>query len=507
MTVNLMFPPATSGTANLSADNAGRTLTGLAVPFGIPSSPSQDGARYQFSTPPENADELIDVVREHDDDALVGVLAAPWEATETGLNATTRMFATSRGNDALTEYQEGARTGYSVSAAIEDYTEDDDGIRHVGKWSAAHLGLVRRPAFQSARITANASEGAPMDPKTKTPAADVVELPTVAELAAKVAEALKADKPAVSPLAQFASFAEFAKAFTEATPDERDKLQVAFAVAEQVTPNNPGVMPPAWRTEIKANIDARRPVINGFGSIGLPPAGLDSNWPFFDGNLDDIIKPQLAELTELEGVRIDIEKASEPIKTAGTVSTISYQLLMRSSPSYLQMYLRICMAAWARYTEAKFENALVNRATNAGVLPSITSAKAIRSALFAASDTVEDAVGAAADLVYVDKATFVALGGVDDLYNGKYGTQNVAGTASAASLQIEVNGLRVRKAPFFPAATMLVGSSEAAKFAESGPMVATEEDVKRLGRNVAVWGMYEDAEVYFPGALQVYKAA
>lgn len=38
-------------------------------------------------------------------------------------------------------------------------------------------------------------------------------------------------------------------------------------------------------------------------------------------------------------------------------------------------------------------------------------------------------------------------------------------------------------------------------------MVATEEDVKRLGRNVAVWGMYEDAEVYFPGALQVYKAA
>ena len=109
--------------------------------------------------------------------------------------------------------------------------------------------------------------------------------------------------------------------------------------------------------------------------------------------------------------------------------------------------------------------------------------------------------------LFVDKATFVALGGVDDLYNGKYGTQNAAGTASAASLQIEINGLRVRKAPFFPAATMLVGSSEAAKFAESGPMVATEEDVKRLGRNVAVWGMYEDAEVYFPGALQVYKAA
>ena len=99
------------------------------------------------------------------------------------------------------------------------------------------------------------------------------------------------------------------------------------------------------------------------------------------------------------------------------------------------------------------------------------------------------------------------LGGVEDLYNSKYGTQNAAGTASASSLQIDVNGLTVKRAPFFPAATMLVGSSQAAKYSESGPQLATEEDVSKLGRQVAVWGMYEDAEVYFPAGLRVYKPA
>lgn len=505
MTINLSFQTPTTATANLSADGDKRTLSGLAVPFGVASNPSQDGHRYRFSGPPTNADDLVDVVQEHDPDALVGRLAA-WTEHDGGMDAAARLFATSRGNDVLTEYHEGARTGFSVSAEIADFTEGPDGVRDVGAWTAAHLGVVRRPAFPTAQITVNASEGAPPMSNTDTPPA-VVELPTVAELAEKVAAHLSAEQPAATPLAKFATFAEFAEAFKVGDESARAELATAFAVAEQVTTNNPGVMPPVWRTEIKANIDARRPAIQAFGKVGLPAAGMDSNWPYFDGNLDDIVKQQLNELDDLEGVRIDIEKATEPIKTAGTVSKLSYQLLMRSSPAYLAMYLRICMAAWARYTEAKFETALLARGTNAGTLPSLASAKAIRSALFAASDTVEDAVGAPADVVLVDKATFVTLGGVDDLFNTKYGIQNAAGTASAASLQIDVNGLRVTKAPFLPAASMIVGSSEAAKFAESGPQVATEEDVVKLGRNVAVWGMYEDAEVYFPAGLQVYKAA
>lgn len=508
MKTTVTFPPAPGATAFATSTDA-RTLTGLAVPFGVPSDPSQDGHRYQFAGPPTNADDLIDVVEEHNEAALVGRLAKPWDPSDAGLSAAVRIFATSRGNDVLVEYSEGARTGFSVGAAIDEFEEAADGVRHVSSWSAAHLGVVRRPAFTSARITANASaqEGTTMT-ETKTPEASpkAVELPTVAELAVKVAEHLNTDKAdGTHPLAKFGSFEQYMEQFGKSDETDKAKLQTAFA--DQITTNNPGVLPPTWRTEIKANLDARQPAISAFGTVPLFDSGLDVSWPYFDGNLDNIIADQTAELAELNSVRVDIKKATEALKTAGTVSTISYQLLMRSTPAYQAAYLRICMAAWARFVEAKFEAQLIAKGTDAGTLPSLTSASAIRSALFAASADVEDATGAPADVVLVDRATFITLGGLDALHNPKYGTQNAAGTADARTLTIDVNGLKVKRAPFFGASTMVVGSSTAAKFSSSGPQVATEEDVSKLGRDVAVWGFYVPGEVYFPAGLRVYKPA
>lgn len=520
----------------------GPTVSGLAVPFGVESLPSGDGGRYVFTGPPANADDLVDVVREHNTDDLLGRLSAPWDTTDAGLSATARIFDTTRGRDALTEAKEGARVGFSIGAFIDAFTEDaETGVRTVTEWTADHLGWVRRPAFTSAQVsTINASSNeretmtigfstkpAPVtfstgdddaanggtgrtlaDPPAGAPA--VAELPTIAELAEQVSAHLGTPEPAAHALAQFGTFTEFCEAFLSAPDDQRAKLAVSFAVPDQITGDNPGVMPPQWRTDIKKRIDKRQPLIRGFGTVPLPGNGMSSNWPYLDPalDIDTIVAQQAAEKTDLSGVKIKILKGSADIKTAGTVSDISYQLLMRSSPAYLSTYLEICLAAWSRYCEAKFEAALLAAGTDAGTPPDTTTdTKATRAALFAASMDTEDATGAPADLVYVDRDTFETLGGFEDLYNPKYGTQNVAGTSSAATLRIDVNGLNVQYAPFFPADTWLIGGSDAAKFASSGPLVASAEDVRKLGRDVAVWGMYEDAEVYFPAGLRVYQPA
>jgi len=71
-----------------------------------------------------------------------------------------------------------------------------------------------------------------------------------------------------------------------------------------------------------------------------------------------------------------------------------------------------------------------------------------------------------------------------------------------------VDGLSPKRAPFLPAGTVIVSNGSAAKFAEQGPMIATEEDVTKLGRNVATWGMYVPSEVYFPaGVLKFDRTA
>jgi phage head maturation protease len=494
---------------------APRTISGLAVPFGVESLPdSATRSRWMFEGPPANVADLVDVVQEHDPSAVVGRLAEAWAATDDGLPARARVFNTRAGDDVLELAREGVFTGFSVGTDITDFTEDAAGVRHVpaGAYTVQHLGVVRRPAFTTTGLTVAASAHPEVEPMTVT-LAEPVALPTIAELAEAVAPAVQdliraTTDQGVHPLTSFTTFSAYVQAVLAADHDEAARLQAAFAVPDQITTNNPGVIPPGWRSTITMNLDARRPAITAFGSIGLPDAGMDSSWPYLDPALDlsTIVAQQAAQKTDLAGVRIDILKATAAIKTAGTVSDISYQLLTRSSPAYLAAYLQICQAGWAVYTEAVFEAAIVAAGTVDGTIPA--DADAWTTALFAASSKVRTATGAPANIVGVDTATFGVLGGLSKAFlNPAYGVQNVAGTAAANTLQVNVNGLSVQEWPYLAADTAVVSNDTAAKFPEWGPQVATAEDVRKLGRDVAVWGMYEDAEVYFPAGVRVLTGA
>src|SRR5699024_10588448 len=104
--------------------------------------------------------------------------------------------------------------------------------------------------------------------------------------------------------------------------------------------------------------------------------------------------------------------------------------------SYMATYYTILSAAWGRYGEAQFEAKLVAEGFDtATALPDPADAAAVRAWLFEASADVEDATGAPADTVLVPRDFFVALGSNPDLPNAKYGTQNVSGTSSAATLR------------------------------------------------------------------------
>lgn len=523
----------TEALATFSETDAGPTLSGLAVPFAVASGPSStDGSRYRFTTPPRNADELVNATVEHDRDAVIGKLAAPFAAVERGLHAVARLFDTTRGRDAVVEAREGVRASFSVGAIVHRYQLAEDGVRDVLDWTADHLGVVRRPAFSEASgivlqcSAADATETTTRkDAPPMTGSPTVVELPTTAELAAAVAAELSfptvaelAEQVAeklgtrrdTHPLAVYTTFGHYLDAvYSERDPEKASALVTAFAVADQISANNPGVNVPGWRMTLQANLDDRRPAISlSGGSIGLADGGLSVSWPYFDGDLDGLIAEQATQKTDLSGVRVDIKKGDASVKTAGAVSDISYQLIERSTPSYREAYLRIMFAGWARYTEAKYEAELVSKGTDAGALPAFASAGALRAWLFEASLDVEDATGKPATYALVDRATFVELGGHDALFTPQYGNtggQAAAGTADAASLSINVAGIEVKHGPFLAADTAIVSNDVAAKFSETGPRVATAEDVRKLGQDVAVWGMYVPGEVYFPGGVQVYK--
>lgn len=523
--VTFTRPAKTEGTLATSfakADTEARKLVGVAYPIGVPSAPAMDGYSYTFSAPHENVDDLVDVVDEHWDDAVVGRLAQPLDVADARANAVARIFPTTRGNDLLVEAAEEVKTGFSVRALVLEYTEDTEAqTRDVSRWTLAHLGVVRDPAFTEAKglaLAASRQKGTPRmttttpaDATTTPPTAEFAELPTIEELATRVAEinASALDK-GQHPLRKYKSRAHWFSEFRTADKETKERMAVEFALVDQVTTDNPGLMAPGWRQEIKANLDRRRPMIEAEGgSIPLPEAGMDSNWPYFDGDLDALITRQLAEKTELNSVKVSIKKATAPIKTAGMASDISYQLILRGTPSYLAAYQGIGEAAWARYTEAVHEAAVLAAATDIGDLPADLStaagAKAFRALLFQGSAAVEDATGSPATIAGVSPNVWLALGGNDAL--PAENSADGRGTSTASSLTIVIDNLVIRRMPFFPDSQLVMTNGDAVRFAEQGPMVATDEAVAKLGRDVAVWGMYEDAEVYFPAGVVKFNAA
>jgi hypothetical protein len=179
-----------------------------------------------------------------------------------------------------------------------------------------------------------------------------------------------------------------------------------------------------------------------------------------------------------------------PLKTYAGGSDISYQLIRRSRPAYRDAYMRIMMAAYSAVVDRAATLAAVAAAKGHVVYdPAAADADGakFRAALFAASVKVEAATGSPAGFVLAATDQFVRLGGV--LTPAPYGTTNVPGVATAATLKVEVSGVPIVHAPSAANGTLLVSNSTAADWFEDGPFPIAAEDVEKLGQDVAVWGM------------------
>jgi len=292
-----------------------------------------------------------------------------------------------------------------------------------------------------------------------------------------------------SPLAAWPTFGAYADA---AYGDPEAAPLLARALADQLSGENPGVIPPAWVATIAGILAFPRPAVTALGGpASLGPTGMELDWPYLDPalSLDTVVAKQTAEKTQIASVKVKILKASQPIDTYAGGSDVSYQLIRRSSPAYREAYLRILAIAYARATEAAFEAQLLAVAGSSLVLTATSTADQVRAFLFAASSIVADNTGAPATVDLVSPAEFARLGGLANLWPAAYGTNNVAGTAQASTLRVDISGLPIIRAPFLTGNTHILTNGEAAAWHEDGPFPISAEDVSKLGQNVAIWGM------------------
>ena len=113
----------------------------------------------------------------------------------------------------------------------------------------------------------------------------------------------------------------------------------------------------------------------------------------------------------------------------------------------------------------------------------------LKAAVFEASSLVQIATGTPATWVLAATDVFLAFGAMPAMAASPYGTQNVPGTATASTLDVNVSGLKVTHAPDLAAGTAIVSNNSACAWMEDGPFVVAAPVVPKLGEDVAIWGM------------------
>ena len=473
------------------ADGVIATMYGRAVPYDTPTTIS--GVEESFAPGAFDPAGVIGKPLAWRHDAPVGVITDASNEPD-GLYITANILDTQQGREASVLAKAGAVKGLSVGFAPLKSLRNKTGstIRHLSA-QLFETSLTHMPAYSSAGIS-SIREETTMDPEETTEEAVVVSedkeareaIAQVRESVAKIEARAYTAEP-VHPLAQYRSFGEYSKAVLAGETESR-------ALFDQTTPFNPGVMPPNWMLEVMGIIDLGRRVITGVGgpqSAGT--AGMDINWPYFDGVLTALVEAQVDEKDEVHSVEINIAKGTATLDTYAAGSDISYQLLQRSSPSYLDAHNRIMAASYATVTDRKFTADLWDDGT--GIqdydFAADTTGAGFREAVFGASVSVEDATGTPATAVFVSTAVFTAIGGWSTFQPEPYTVQNVSGVATASTLRVNVSGLPVIRAVYLDtnaAYNAIVTNGAAARWIEDGPRLISADNIGKLGRDISIFG-------------------
>ena len=485
---------------------------GMAVPYGTET--MIGGVRESFAPGSFDLDNVIGKPLAYRHGEPVGIITGA-ENREDGLYIDFDIVDTTLGRDAAvlarTNTIKGLSVGFNPLKSV--MSKARDAIQHTAA-NLLEVSLTPYPAYATAGVSSIREEEE--EGETMSETMDSTEQVSVDQEAREAVKSLREEvgtiharvftsEAAEHPLAKYRSFGEYSKAVATGEAESR-------ALADQVTANNPGVMPPNWMMEVRGIIDLGRRVIQGVGgpeSAGT--SGMDINWPYFDGVLTDIVEAQASEKGEVNSVRIDLEKGTATLATYAAGSDISYQLLERSSPSYLDAHNRVMLASYATVTDRKFTSDLWNDGTGTEdyVFASDTTGADFRQAVFSSSVKVEDATGVPASAVFVSTAVFKAIGGWSTFFPESYGVQNVSGVATASNLRVNVSGLPVIRAKWLDtnaAYNAIVTNGQAARWLEDGPRLATAENVAQLGRDISIYGYGTTAAFLPAGIVRVYNA-
>jgi hypothetical protein len=302
----------------------------------------------------------VKLLLEHDRTRPIGKLSS-YEITDVGITASFRIAGTIAGDDSLLEAAEGLRDGFSVGIKLNEW-DNKDGAMVISSSQMIETSLVTDPAIDSARVTEVAATETEVseskDSDVKTEGDDLVSetvsesVTTEAVEAAKSEVTVSASAPVMysSPRVNLnVTAGQYAKAQLAASRGDNDARDLIAALQVATVAENTGMVPPNYLRDVIGIIDSSRPFIDSIERAALPASGMKIFTPKLGTQATVALTAEGAEFSSTD-TAVTFQEDTV-VKFAGA-GRLDLELVDRSEPSFLDLYIRELAASYAQKTDA-----------------------------------------------------------------------------------------------------------------------------------------------------------
>jgi HK97 family phage major capsid protein len=278
-------------------------------------------------------------------------------------------------------------------------------------------------------------------------------------------------------------------------------VEVQRAMVDQLTSDNPGILPTPIVGEVISILDASRPVWASFTQRPMPASGKTFTRPIITQHTQ--VGKQATEKTVLSSRKMTVTGISLTKDTYGGVLDISVQDVDWTDPSILDLVISDLGDEYAIATEAAVSGLLAAVTQTSQLVAAPTAAQVATfiaqaaAKVYAGGATMPDRIWASVDMW----ALLVGMTATD----GRpafplIGATNAAGSmGTVTSFSGSILGLPLVVGPALPASTLIVGSSKYAEAYEDRKGAVRSFEVSVLGWDIAYYG-------YAVGAILVANA-
>jgi len=507
--------PSVSIDAAAGDGTPSRTITGIAVPYGVPATVS-DGTQVVFeqgSLPVEGKAPRL--YMNHDSNQAIGIVTERVDTPE-GMLFSAKISKTAAGDEALQLALDGVLDSVSVGVNPTKSRANDDGSVTVLAADWIELSMVPVPAFAGAIITDIAAsihhepeetdnneiqepteETEPMSEATPVIEATIptASLPAVAKR--------KFDLP--TPGEYFAAmhiggetFRNVAAATQEYIKSKQTALEAA--AGDIATTDTPGLLPVPVLGPVFQDLNFIRPVVQAIGARAMPNGGASKTFVRPTITTHTSVAAQSSELAAASATTMVIAANTVSKTTLAGQVTLSIQDVDFTDPASLQIILNDLVGEYMLASDNVAADAITGGATASGATWTVSSTdpSSLFNALYTAAYNILTATNFLPDHLFVDPNVWLYLGKQLDAdkrpvfpYVGAAGLMgmNAAGTSNITQMNtFNPFGLSLVADKNFAASTMVVARAQAIEFYEQIRGLMSVELPSTLGRNFSYAG-------------------